>query len=177
MQPNFRVPVQAYLKKYIVKRFFAGSKGPYKIEEKPLLGKLFMAALIDGRKQDCIDTHLEKTTYIEVILSQDMLHRSPQPKKLQSLAFFMDKMFKESLIDFILTAQLYGVRPFNSVKDFLQEYGIEEHEYTSDAAYKLWLRWKNKDHEKIVRQKRTKTTSIPSTALLNTNIQRARPNL
>jgi hypothetical protein len=176
MQPNFRVPVQAYLKKYIIKRFFAGSKGPYKIEEKPLLGKLFMSCIIDGRKQDCIDTHLEKNTFIEVILSQDMLDRSPQPKKLQSIAFFIDKMFKESMIDFILTAQIYGVRPFNSVKDFLQEYGIEEHEYSSEAAYKLWLRWKNKDHEKNVRQKRTKLPSVSSVSLLSTNIGSVRPN-
>jgi hypothetical protein len=165
MQPNFRVPVQVYLKKYIVKRFFAGIKGPYKIEEKPLLGKLFMAAIIDGRKQDCIDTHLEKTTYIEVILSHAMLERSPQPKKFQSIAFFLDKMFKESLIDHVLTAQHYGIRPFNSVKDFLELYSIEEHEYSSEAAYKLWTRWKNKDSEKIVPQKRTKITAVPSNGL------------
>jgi hypothetical protein len=171
MQPNFRVPVQEYLKKYIVKRFFAGSKGPYKIEEKPLLGKLFMAALIDGRKKDCIDTHLEKTTYIDVILSQDMLKRSPQPRKLQSIAFFVDKMFKESLIDHILTAQHYGVRPHNSVKDFLDLYEIEESQYTRDAAYKLWQRWNNRDEQNILGQKRTKKRSVPSIGLHGTSVR------
>jgi hypothetical protein len=145
---SFKVPVSVYVKKYLVKKFFAGHKGPYKIEEDSLLGKQFMANIIDGRKHDFIDTHIEVTEHIEVILSQDMMARSPKQSKLRSINFFLDKIYKEGLIDWVIAAKCYGTRPYAATRDFLEFYGIDNNEYSHDAAYKLWQRY-NKQENKV----------------------------
>lgn len=141
------------MKKYLAKKFFSGRKrGPYKIEEDTLLGKQFMSVIIDARKKDVIDKHIQFSEHIEVILSQDMAARSPKISKLTSINFFLDKVFKEDLIGWILSAQYYGMRPFPASKDFLAFYGIEENEYSHDAAYKFWMRWKNSEYDKIKKE-------------------------
>jgi hypothetical protein len=165
VQNQFKVPVSAYLKKYLAKKFYQGNKGPYKVEEDTLLGKQFMSIIIDGRKKDFIDKHIEYSETISVILSQDMILRSPKITKLVTINYFLDKVFKEDLIGWILSAQHYGIRPFNASKDFLAYYDIEETEYSRDAAYKLWNRWKNRDYDKKVSQPRTKIKSAVSVGI------------
>lgn len=163
MRTNYYIPVLPHVQKYVSKKFFNGNNhGPYKIEEHALLGKIFMAVIIDGRKADFIDKHLEMTGKLHVKLSQDMLKRSPRMNKLVTVNFFLDKLFKDALIDWILSADHYGIRPFPASKDFLQYYGIEEAEYSHDAAYRHWIRWKNSEYNKKHGQLRTKKGSIVS---------------
>jgi len=162
MQTQFRVPVLPYVKKYLIKKFFAGDQGPHKIEEDTLIGKQFMSVIIDARKKDVIDRHIEFSETLEVVLSQDMLLRSPKVAKLITINYFLDKVFKEELIAWILSAQHYGIRPFPASKDFLEYYGIEECEYSHDAAYKIWTRWKNRDYGKKKSQRRPKIKSPAS---------------
>jgi hypothetical protein len=156
---NFKVPVSAYVKKYLAKKFFNGNKGPIKIEEDTLLGKQFMSIIIDARNKDFIDKHIEYTETIDVILSQDMMSKSPRIHKLVAINFFLDKLFKEALVDWILSAQHYGVRPFPASKDFLAHYGIDENEYSHDAAYKYWTRRKNADINSIYKAKKSSQPS------------------
>jgi len=164
MQTQFRVPVLPYVKKYLTKKFFAGNHGPHKIEEDTLIGKQFMSVIIDARKKDVIDRHIEFSETLDVVLSQDMLLRSPNISKLITINYFLDKVFKEELIAWILSAQHYGIRPFPASRDFLEYYGIEEREYSHDAAYKIWTRWKNRDYDKKRSQRRTKIKSTTSVA-------------
>jgi hypothetical protein len=159
---NFKIPVSAYLAKYMMRKFFQDNKGPFKIEEDTLLGKQFMSIIIDARKKDVLDKHIEHTYTIEVILSQDMMKRSPNAAKLVTINFFLDKVFKEDLIGWILSASFYGIRPYRSCKDFLAFYSIDENEYSHDAAYKLWQRWNNADYKKKLGQPRTKIRSVAS---------------
>lgn len=170
MQPDFSVPVPAYIYKYVVKKFFAGNKGPFKIEEDTLLGKQFMATILDVRKKDVIDKHLQFTERIPVILSQDMMKKSPNIAKLVSINFFLDKIFKEALIEWIQSAMYYGIRPYNSSRDFLAHYNIDETEYSHDAAYKLWTRWNSSEFKKVGQQ-RTKKRSAPSVGLQGTQLR------
>jgi hypothetical protein len=141
----FKVPVLPYLKKYMVKQFFAGHKSPFKIEEDTLLGKQFMSLIIDARKIDFIDKHLEMSAVLEIVLSDSMRKRSPRISKLVCINKFADKLFKNDLIVWILAAEYFGIRPFPSSKAFLEHYSIDESEYSHDAAYKHWTRTKNGD--------------------------------
>jgi hypothetical protein len=145
MRKNFSVPVLPYLKKYTEKHFFAGLKGPHKIEEDTLLGKQFMSIIIDARSKDFIDKHLEFTASLDVTLSESMAKRSPNLKKLICINFFLDKLFKDALVHWIKSADHFGIRPYPSSKMFLEYYGIEEAEYSHDAAYAHWKRYKNSD--------------------------------
>lgn len=158
---TFHIPILPHLKKYLVKKFFSGHNAPYKIEENTLLGKQFMSVIIDGRKVDFIDKHLEMSEKLSVKLSQDMMDRSPRLAKLVTINYFVDKLFKEELISWILSAEYHGVRPFPASKNFLEYYSIEEAEYSHDAAYRLWMRWKNRDYNNS-RQSRTKKPSVAS---------------
>lgn len=161
MQKHFRVPVLPYLKKYVELKFFAGKKGPFKLEEDTLIGKQFMAAIIDARKKDVIDKHIEMSEYIEVELSEVMAERSPAIYKLIQVNFFLDKLFKDALITWIQSAEHFGVRAFPASKEFLIKYGIDESEYSHDAAYKHWLRVKNAAYHnrKIVPRSTNKNTA------------------
>lgn len=159
---TFKIPVLPYLKKYIVKQFFSGAKGPYKIEEDTLLGKQVMSLLIDARKIDFIDKHLEMSETLEVVLSDSMAKRSPRINKLICFNFFADKIFKTSLITWIRSAEHFGIRPFPASKGFLEHFEIEESEYSHDAAYRHWTRSMNSEYQKVLGRQRTKIRAAVS---------------
>jgi hypothetical protein len=146
---TYNIPILPYLKKYVVKKFFDGHSPPYKMEEDTLLGKQFMSVIIDARKIDFIDRHLEMSDRLSVKLSNVMAERSVTLAKLVPINFFLDKIFKEELITWILSADYHGIRPFPAIRNFLAYYSIEEREYSLDAAYRHWLRWKNKDYHTL----------------------------
>ena len=160
MRKNFKVPVYAYLLKYCRKQFFAGQSQPYKIEEDTLIGKQFMSVLMDVRKKEMMgDQLLLQTETLDVELSEAMAKRSPNLGKLAPLNFFLDKLFKDALIMWIKSAEHHGIKPYPSSKAFLEHFGIDEHEYSHDAAYKHWTRYKNEGFQKVkkMRQARAKT--------------------
>jgi hypothetical protein len=167
----FKVPTTAYLKKWITRKIQNDNPGPLKIEEDTLLGKQFMSIIIDARKKDVIDQHLEHTHVIEVILSQDMMKRSPNLPRLVPINFFLDKLFKEDLRSWVLSARFYGIRPYPATKNFLEFYGIDESEYSHDAAYRYWQRWQSsqykKDRKKKSGQPSTKVRSLVTQPLQN----------
>lgn len=161
MQKHFRVPVMPYLKKYVEQKFFAGQTAPYKLEEDTLLGKQFMSAIIDARKKDVIDKHIEMSDHLHICLSEAMAERSPSIKKLIHINFFLDKLFKDALITWIQSAEYFDVRAFPASKAFLEKYGIDESEYSHDAAYRHWQRTKNASYNKtkVLPHQRTKITA------------------
>lgn len=154
MQKHFRVPVLPYLKKYLEKHVFCGQTAPYKLEEDTLIGKQFMSLIIDARKKDMMgDKKIEMTAVIEVELSKMMAERSPSIRKLIPISFYLDKLFKDHLIVWIKSAEHYGIRPSPASKDFLAHFGIQESEYTYDAAYRHWLRYKNNEYNRLKRKR------------------------
>jgi hypothetical protein len=163
MRKHFKVPVLAYLKKYLEKQFFPGEQAPYKIEEDSLIGKQFMSLLIDQRTKELMgDQKLLHSETLEVELSEAMAERSPNLRKLGSINYFLDKLFKDALIVWIKSAEIHGGRPYPASKAFLEYFNIDESEYSHDAAYKVWTRYKAEQNDKISPQRRTKLTASVS---------------
>src|SRR6185295_15457496 len=109
MRKHFNVPVLPYLKRYILKQFFAGQSAPYKIEEDSLIGKQFMSLMLDARPKDLNgDKKIEMTKRIELCLSEEIAKRSPTIGKLIQINYYLDKMFKDDLIVWIKSAEHYG---------------------------------------------------------------------
>jgi hypothetical protein len=148
MRKDFSVPLLPYLKKYTEKQFFAGYRAPYKIEEDTLIGKYVMSLIIDGRSVDMRgDKKIEMSERLHIHLSEAMAKRSPSLRKLVPINYYLDKVFKNDLITWIKSAEdCGGVRPFVSSKNFLVHFGIDESEYTHDAAYKVWQRYKRQGY-------------------------------
>jgi len=143
MRREFNVPLLPYLEKYVKKKFFAGLPPPYKIEEDTLLGKQFMSLIIDGRRSNNMagnKTKMSSTLHIQ--LSKCMAERSPNLRKLIAINLYFDKLFKDALITWVIAANDCGVVPFVSSKAFLVHFRIDEGEYSHDAAYKHWQRYK-----------------------------------
>lgn len=141
------MPLLPYLKKFAEKRFFAGYRAPYKLDEDTLIGKQFMCLIVDARTVDMRgDKKIEMSESLHVYLSEAMAERSPSLRKLVPINYYLDKFLKSELIAWIECAEYCGVRPFVSTKLFLQHYGIDESEYTHDAAYKVWQRYKRQGY-------------------------------
>jgi len=144
---TFSIPVFSYLDKYVRKSFFEGLRPPFKIEEDTLIGKQIISQLIDKRKIDMRgDKKIEMNKTLQVCLSSVMANRSPTLSKLIPINYYLDKQFKHDLITWIKSADECGVRPYPSSKLFLAHYGIDESEYSHDAAYKVWQRYKKQGY-------------------------------
>lgn len=148
MQKTFKLPVLPYVKKYVEKQFFNGQAAPYKIEEDTLIGKNFMSVIIDKRHRDIMDKHHDLTAEIHITLSDAMAKRSPRLSNLMCVNYFLVEDFKDALTTWINAAGHYHIRPFVACKGFLEYYGIDENEYSLDAAYRLWQREKNGEYKK-----------------------------
>lgn len=139
------IPLQPHLRKYITKLGpLAKEKEPYPIGEDTLLGKQLMLILKDKRanKQVTSPTRVD----IKVVLSEFILDHKPTRDDLRQLEGFIDKLFKDCLITWIQSSDLAGVKPFESTKSYLTYLGIAPSEYSHEAAYKVWQRWKSKGH-------------------------------
>lgn len=161
MQKRFDLYLFPYLKKYVEKMVLENERPPYKIDEDSLLGKQFMSLIKDARKTDMRgDKKIQPSALLSVVLSDAMAKRSPSPGKLQPINFFLDKLFKASLIIWIKSSDIAGTKPFVSSKQFLKYLCIDESEYTHDAAYKVWTRYKSIGYKrKIINDPRGQNTN------------------
>lgn len=140
MRDTFKIPMATYIKKYVVKKFFNGSAPPYKFEESSLIGKQLMSIIIDRRNAQ--GYHIPRDDFFEMQLNYEMLIRSPRIRKLALINKYLEKLFKEELIAWILSAKYHGIDPYRASKNFMTFYDIDEKEYSLDAIYKCWLRSK-----------------------------------
>jgi hypothetical protein len=145
---EFAVPIFPYLKKYVEKKIFNGmAPPPFKVDQFSIIGKQFMSILIDHDRVDCFKYKLEMSETLRVHFSKRIAERSPRLYKLMGINFYIDSLFKEDLISWNLSASFHGIPPFTATKNFLAHYGIDESEYSTDSAYRYWLRWKNLEYQ------------------------------
>lgn len=139
---KFTIQVFPHLKKFIAKTYGAGV---IRTDESTVLGRLVTAALRDNRiRKDFnhLDWHMKTTAQITIQLTTEQAGLSPRTSKLGRLNLDMDRVFKESLSGWILAQKEAGVMAYTACKSFLQFYGIDDSEYSLDAAYKYWQRAK-----------------------------------
>jgi hypothetical protein len=139
---RFTIPVFPHVKKFIQKKYQAADV--VKTEEYTTLGKMVTLALRDNRRWTEYNTierkHLSDT--ITLHLTSEQLKLSPKISKLMRINLDMDREFKSHLVSWIHAGIVVGIKPFNSCKNYLSYHRIDEREYSLDAAYKFWQRYK-----------------------------------
>ncbi len=139
-EPVFRIPMKPHLKKFVLKR--ARSKEPLQVNERSLLGRNIMKVLQETRKHKFDSVLYQYTDRLQVTLTHDMMERSPNLKRLVYVNTEIEKEFKEAIFIWV-EAQMEMNCPANEAcKNFLEYYGIDDTEYTYDATYKAWQRYK-----------------------------------
>jgi len=141
---RFTIHIYPHVKKFITRN---NKANPFRVEEYSTLGRLITLALRDTRAsfqyKDNNDQYRNRlTATITIILTDDQSKYGPTIGKLMRINIDMDRIFKEALIVWICAQQQQGIPPYNACKLFLQYYGIDESEYSLDAAYKYWQRYK-----------------------------------
>jgi len=142
---KFTIQVFPHLKKFIAKTYGAGV---IRTDESTVFGRLVTAALRDNRiRKDFnhLDWHMKTTAQISIQLTTEQSGLGPKLGKLGRLNLDMDRVFKESLSGWILAQKQAGVMAYTACKAFLEFYGIDDSEYSLDAAYKHWQRSKKSD--------------------------------
>lgn len=144
---RFTIPVFPHVKKFILKKYRADTV--VKTEEYTTLGKLVTLALRDARQWTEYNTihrkQLSETIVLHLTVEQMKL--GPKISKLLRLNVDMDREFKSHLVSWIHAGTAVGIAPFNSCKNYLIYYKIDEKEYSLDAAYKYWQRISKRDPE------------------------------
>lgn len=137
---KFTVPVFPHIKKFILKTY--GQAEPVKVEEYNSLGKMVTLALRDNRtRADHNDQQRDRVTAtITIILGKEQTELGPRIGKLMRINNHVDVLFKEHLLIWIHALKADGIAPFTACKMFLEFYGIDEKEYSLDAAYKYYQR-------------------------------------
>lgn len=145
----FEVPICRHLLRYCEKHLFYGQQAPYKIEVRSLIGKQFMSLLIDARNEQMSGDQkiFKECAILEVELSNDFSRLSPNISKLIPINFYLHRLFRDSLITWIRCAEYHKIKPFPASIGFLDYYEIEESEYSHDAAYKHWTRYKRLNNQ------------------------------
>lgn len=137
---KFTVPVFPHVKKFILKQYKTSE--PVKVEEYNSLGKMVTLALRDNRtRADQNDQQRNRvTSSITIILGKEQTELGPRLGKLMRINTHIDVIFKEHLLCWIEALKKDGIAPFTACKMFLEYYGIDEKEYSLDAAYKYYQR-------------------------------------
>lgn len=143
-QQVYKVPTLPHLKKFILKMFKCHE--PVKIEEDSIIGKSMMSLLIDKRQVK--RSNERYTDSITIVLSKEMSKRSPRIYNLVKVNTEFDQLFKHFLFQWIIAQDSVGIPAYESTEMFLKTYGIKETEYSKEAAYRAWLRYKNNEYQK-----------------------------
>ena len=137
---SYKVRLLPHLTKFVTKEFFEGQTEPFKIREDSVIGKAFIRILMDKRKQKPNSNWDEYTHSITVYLSQDMMDHSPRAGRLEAINQDLHHLFKMALLIWIRCNSRFNIKVSESIRTFLDSYGIEEAEYPHATAYKLWQR-------------------------------------
>ena len=151
-----RIPVKPHLKKFIIKRY--RQKEPLNITERSLLGRNIMKVLQETRKHKFENVLYQYTERLQVVLTADMRERSPRLARLVYVNNEIEKEFKEALFIWIEAQMEMACHAKEACQNFLDYYGIDDQEYSYDAAYKAWQRFKTDVayKNKLAQQKNSK---------------------
>lgn len=137
------VPIKPHLKKYLLK--MTDLPEPFRLDEHTSVGKNLIRALRDPWKTPLPSPNMNDrlTEMLAIELSARAAHLRPKIGQLIQINSLLDEMFQEGLIGWIFAQSQVGVNPYNSCKSFLFFYAIDDNDYSYDAAYKTWTRYRS----------------------------------
>ncbi|HEY3406435.1 MAG TPA: hypothetical protein VGK59_23770 [Ohtaekwangia sp.] len=144
------IPTRKHLKKFLLRYY--DTREPVMIDNHTSLGRAVLSALV-LKMQYVPDGHDHNDT-LQLQLSSRVTERTLRTKQLITINNHLDEMFEEALITWIHAQGTEGVNPNLACKSFLSFFKIEESEYSYDAAYKRWQRFKTRAAEKLKKNQR-----------------------
>lgn len=141
------INVYPHVRKYMMAHYIRNSQGVFICTESTPLGLYTRLALLDReewRNPSNDQVRDRATASVQLELTTSQLRLSPRLFKLKSINIYLDRQFKEALISCILSQNEAGVAVYPACKIFLEQYHIDEKDYSLDNCYKHWQRWKSK---------------------------------
>jgi hypothetical protein len=141
---QFTIDVFPHVKKFILKTFPASvERGAVKVEEYNTLGKYVTLALREPAGAENNDQYRDRlTASITLILTKKQSQLGPRLHKLMRINTDLDRVFKEHLLSWIAALSASGIAPYTACRMFLEYYGIDESEYSLEAAHRFYQRAK-----------------------------------
>lgn len=166
-----KVPIKPHLKKFFLRTYHLSE--PVKLEEDSILGNQVMAILqdkrsINGKEMNNLNYGSADdllTDTLAIVLSTEMQKRSPRVQKLIRINFFLQHMFRHSVIVFIEASIKSGVNAYAACRQFLETYNYDESEYSLDGIHQIWKRHR-------ASQLKKNRTGVPKTSNRRTTVLR-----
>lgn len=119
-----------------------------------LLGTLTYSILISRRKVARSNERYEET--ITLKFCDDLSNMETRISSLVMINTYLDKLFKDVMVAWVIAQDNVGITPYQSVQNFLAKYDITESEYQLTSAYRHWMRYKNDEYEREKKKKNSK---------------------
>ena len=140
----FTIQVYPHVRKYMMRfpRFPRTTQGVFLCEDTSDLGVYVTRCLTHSRSWKSINDQVRDraTAQIKIMLTDEQMKHSPRLVKMQRLVIDIDRHFKSALLHHIMGLQTVGVPVLTACKTFLEQYNIDEKEYSLDNCYKHWQR-------------------------------------
>jgi hypothetical protein len=114
------------------------------VEEYTSLGKYVTLALREPAGAENNGQYRDRlTTTITIVLTKKQSQLGPRLHKLMRINTDMDRVFKDHLLTSIYMLSGTGIAPYSACRMFLAYYGIDESEYSLEAAHRFYQRSKD----------------------------------
>ena len=150
MSRTIKLPIKPALKKYIMKTYdYDPESGPFYVRKHDLIGiALYSLVSLHKKLEPAQFNENVLTEIIELELCQDIATIGFLVKDAVRLNHILDKEFKATMHLFIQAHITNSIPALTGVANFLEFYDVEEAEYSSQSAYRQWLRMSNQEYKK-----------------------------
>lgn len=143
-----RIKTYPHLKKFIKKFYKLNNDGSVRVDAHTSLGMVMSKVLLS--KEKLRSDHLERfSDEIDLSLSKRLSEYSLQPRIVYQFNIEMDRLFKEHMIEWILSQYSTGtITVSDAIRNFQKKYGINEGDYSFDNMFRQYTRWTNDEYER-----------------------------
>lgn len=146
------ISIKPHLKKFILK--YLNTSEPIRIDSNNVHGKVFMAVSVahpDASFKMIEDVYSESLTFF---LNKDLVRMRPKKREMQKINVYFDRLFKEILFQWAISAISAGDSASDGLRNFLKYYNISEDDYPWLNAHRAWMRYRKREYKKDALKRR-----------------------
>lgn len=140
------INIKPHLKKFLLKYF--NHPEPIPILSNNVHAKVFIAVAMVHPDVTQNFKNKEYSESLSFKLNYDLIRYRPKPTQLHKVNIYFDKLFKEIMYQWAISAQCSDNFASGGIRNFLKYYNIREDEYSWDVAWRAWQRYKNQEYTK-----------------------------
>ena len=137
--------VKPHLKKFLPK--YLNTIEPIKIDSTNVHGKVFIAVSMTHPDVAIKFTEKEYPCPLSFSMNKDLIRIRPKKKDIQKINVYFDKLFKEIMFQWALSAIYSGGFASEGIRNFLKYYRISEDDYSWPNAHRAWMRYSRREYE------------------------------